>query len=199
MFKSCVNSFDFFVNLSGIWCLESSREDWLPSDVTIGLCPGRSRLWFVCQQRKAGGNRPQGQKNWCRVGTIFVQLLYDGYPLYIFFPLLLIVQIRNWNILPRLSLTNFFSFTPSTHVYSVNLNGDKSFEMVWKCFFGASQGKEWFAVAKQHSFVLVQYPALCLTAQLVLICDHRLQNELTVLQLFQVRIFCFSGKCFFAG
>lgn len=57
---------------SGIWCLESSWADWLPSDVTISLCPGRFGLWSLCQQRKAGGNRPQGQKKGCAV--------WIGYP-----------------------------------------------------------------------------------------------------------------------
>lgn len=47
-------------------------------------------------------------------------------------------------------------------------------------FFGALPRKEQFAVAKQHSFVLVENPALYLTAQLGLICDHRLQNEQNV-------------------
>lgn len=58
---------------SGIWCLESSWADWLPSDVTISLCAGRFGLWSLCQQRKAGGNRPQGQKKGCDV--------WIGYPL----------------------------------------------------------------------------------------------------------------------
>lgn len=65
-------------------------------------------------------------------------------------------------------------------LYDFNLNKGKSFEIVKNCFFGALPGKEEFAVAKQHSFVLIQFPALCLTAQLVLICDHRLQNEQSV-------------------
>lgn len=65
-------------------------------------------------------------------------------------------------------------------LYGFNLNKDKSFEVVENCFFGALPGKEEFAVAKQHSFVLIQYPALCLTAQLVVICDHRLPNERSV-------------------
>lgn len=64
--------------------------------------------------------------------------------------------------------------------YSFNLNKDESFEIVSNCFSYASPGKEEFAVAKQHSFVLAQYPALLLTAQLVLIRNHRLQNELSV-------------------
>lgn len=52
---------------SGVRCLESSGADWLPSDVTLGLCSRRSGLWSVCQQRKAGGNRPQGQSKGCAV------------------------------------------------------------------------------------------------------------------------------------
>lgn len=52
---------------SGVRCLESSGADWLPSDAALGLCSRRSGLWCVCQQRKAGGNCPQGQSKGCAV------------------------------------------------------------------------------------------------------------------------------------
>lgn len=58
--------------------------------------------------------------------------------------------------------------------YSMNLNWEESFEIVSYCFFGAWPGKEEFAVARQPSFVRPT------SSFLSLICDHRLQNELSV-------------------
>lgn len=53
----------------GVRRLGSRRADWLPSDAAVSLCTGRFGLWSLCQQREAGGNRPQGQKKGCGVGA----------------------------------------------------------------------------------------------------------------------------------
>lgn len=53
----------------GVRRLGSRRADWLPSDAAVSLCTGRFGLWSLCQQREAGGNRPQGQKKGCSVGA----------------------------------------------------------------------------------------------------------------------------------
>lgn len=56
---------------SGVRRLESSGADRLSSDVALGLCSRRSGLWSVCQQSKAGGNRPQGQRAKAVLSIVF--------------------------------------------------------------------------------------------------------------------------------
>lgn len=66
------------VHSAGVRCLESSGGDWLPSDAALGLCARRSGLRSVCQQRKAGGNRPQGQSKGYAVHIVlFFNMLFS--------------------------------------------------------------------------------------------------------------------------
>lgn len=153
---------------AGVRCFESSGGDWLPGDVALGLCARRSGLRSVCQQRKAGGNRPQGQSKGYAVWIVF------------FFKHIILPTHDRSNPKPSsdISLTNsFFILTPPTTSTLLSPNTHKLWSSSNFFFFLGSQEKEEFAVAKQHSFVLFQHPALCVTAQLlVVIWVQRLQN-----------------------
>lgn len=155
------------VHSAGVRCLESSGGDWLPSDAALGLCARRPGLRSVCQQRKAGGNRPQGQSKGYAVQIV---LFFK----HILFP----TKIKSQTVLRYFSADkSFLVSTPTQQLPPWFIqNSHKHWSSSNFFFFFGSQEKEEFAVAKQHPFVLFQHPALCLTAQLVVIWDHRLQN-----------------------
>lgn len=137
----------------GVWCLGSRRADWLPSDAAVSLCTGRFGLWSLCQQREAGGNRPQGQKKGCSVGarrplrpSIIAVYLCHYYQVTPF------AQIfTNRPFLSQLPSLPFYSMEPAGQ------KGKKASQLFWTSFLVLCQKRK-FAVAWQHPFVRLYDP-----------------------------------------
>lgn len=143
----------FFFNPSGIGRLEGRRADWLPGDAALGLRPGRFGLWSLCQQREAGGNRPQGQnermRRWSRVSIKAVRHRC----------LSLSLLVNHTFFAPVFTDGAFMSHLPSLPVYSTEPakereKKDQSLTIVLNWFFFLVEcQKRKFAVARQHPFV----------------------------------------------